>query len=153
MGPARRATWEALDGPFASFAFLAMGNPGNPIIFGLLFAAAVWLRSRRDIHKRLMLLACLAIMDAPMARLLDDLGWPIVLTARGFVADDNFYQVLSPIISPRGFENLNVLPFFLALLIYDFVKVRRPHAATLFGGLILFLFQPFFGFVWRRLAG
>jgi hypothetical protein len=146
-GPARRAAWEATDGPVASFAFLAMSNPGNPMLFGMFVAGAVWWRRQRETHKRLMLLACLAIMDAAMARLLDDVGWPIALTPRGFVGDNNVYQVLSPLISPAGFENLNVLPFFIALVLYDRVKIGRVHAATVYGGLILFLFQPFFGAV------
>ena len=153
MGPARRAAWEALDGPLASFAFLAMGNPGNPMIFGLFVMGAVWWRRQRERHKRLMLLACLAIMDAPMARLLDDFGSPILLTPRGFVGEGNFYRVLSSVISPPGFENLNVLPFYVALMIYDVVKMRRLHPATLVGGVILFLFQPFFGLVAAQLAG
>jgi hypothetical protein len=151
-GPNRRAAWEALDGPMASFAFLAMSNPGNPMLFGLFVASAIWFRRQRETHKRLMLLACLAIMDAAMARLLDDVGWPIALTPRGFVAESNVYQVLSPLISPAGFENLNVLPFFIALVVYDFVKTGRLHAATLYGGLVLFLFQPFFGVVSRSLS-
>ena len=153
MGPARRAAWEALDGPLASFAFLAMGNPGNPMIFGFLVTGAMWWRRQRDTHKRLMLVACLAIMDAPMARLLDDFGWPIMLTPRGFVGEGNFYRVLSSVISPAGFENLNVLPFFIALVIYDVVKMKRLHAATLVGGVVLFLFQPFFRSVSSQIAG
>jgi hypothetical protein len=130
-----------------------MSNPGNPMLFGIFVAGAIWLRRQRETHKRLMLLACLAIMDAPMARLLDDVGWPLAVTPRGFVAEGNVYQAISPLISPAGYENLNVLPFFIALVVYDFVNTRRLHVATLYGGLLLFFFQPFFGFVSRQLIG
>lgn len=152
LRPAQRAAWEAVGGPMASFAWLASRNAGNPMIFGLLFAAAVFVRRRSEAHKRLMLLACLALMNAPVARILDELGWPIVLTPFGFVAPGNFFnQALAPLLAPFRLINLIVLPFFLGLVLYDFGKTKRLHRATLAGGLVLFLFQPFFFMVLRGL--
>ena len=139
----------------AKFAFLAMGNPGNPLIFGLLFSAAVWQRRHKEFHKRLMLLATLAIMDAPMTRALQTLGWPITVTASGtFRGQGNFWSPgLFQVVGPPGFENLNLLPFFIPLVIYDLVKVGRIHKATLLGMVPLFLFQPFWALVSYLVSG
>ena len=122
-GPMRSATWGTLAGrPVAKFTLLAMGHPGSPMIFGLLFTAAFWLRRKREAHKRLVLLATLAIMDAPMTRALQSLGWPITVTASGtFRGQGNFWSPLFAKLGPLGFEHLNVLPFFLALVVYDIV--------------------------------
>jgi len=142
LPPARRDAWEAVHGPIASFLWLARGNAGNPMMFGLLFASAIALRRRPQAHKRLMLLACLALMNAPLARAFDDLGWPIHLAPFGFEASNSPFLLATPFLVPRGFINLIVLPFFAALVGYDLVKTRRLHPATLCGGLVLFLFTP-----------
>ncbi len=148
LRPAQRAAWEAAGGPVASFAWLASRNAGDLMIFGVLVAAAVLLRRRSDAHKRLMLVACLALMTAPMARILDELGWPIVLTPFGFVAPLNlFNQAVAPLLSPLRMVNLIVLPFFLALVWYDCSRTKRLHWATGAGGLVLFLFRPLFAIV------
>jgi hypothetical protein len=151
--PMRSASWETLHGSVAKFAFLAMGHPGSPMIFGLLFTAAVWLRRQKEPHKRLMLLATLAIMDAPMTRLLQTFGWPLTMTPSGtFRGQGNFWTPLFSALTPLGLEHLNVLPFFIALVVYDIVKLRRLHAATLLGGAVLFSFQPFFALVSKLIA-
>ena len=152
-GPQLRSAVQSAGSSLEAFAILAARNPGNALIFGILAAAGIALRRQPAAHKRLMLLSTLAILDAPMARLLNDFGWPIALTPRGFVGENNFYERVSPTISPAGFENLNTLPFFLALVVNDAVRIRRLHAATIGGGVLLFLLQPFFLFVSRQLAG
>jgi hypothetical protein len=151
--PIPSPSWETLHGPVAKFAFLMMSHPGSPVIFGLLFTAAVWLRRQKEAHKRLMLIATLAIMDAPMTRVLFTFGWPLTMTPTGtFKGQGNFWTPLVATLTPLGLEHLNVLPFFIALVIYDLVKVRRLHTATLLGGAVLFSFKPFFALVTKLIA-
>lgn len=145
LTPAQEGRWEAIRGPVASFAWLATRNAGNVMIFGVLVGAAVYWRRRPEVHKRLMLIGCLAVMDAPLARILDEWGWPIVLSPFGFLAPGSvFVQTVAPLIAPPGLFNLVVLPFFLALVAHDVVTTRRLHVATWCGGSVLFLFQPLF---------
>ena len=37
--------------------------------------------------------------------------------------------------------NVILLPFFVALVVYDLVTTKRVHPATIAGGLVLFFFQ------------
>jgi hypothetical protein len=111
--------------------------------FGLLFAGAIALRRHPDAHKRLMLLACLALMLAAVAGALDDIGWPIRLGPFGFEAPNGPYRWLStPFVSAHGLNNLMLLPFFAALVWYDLATLRRVHPATIVGGLVVFLLRP-----------
>jgi hypothetical protein len=152
LSPQARAAIEAA-GPVAAAARLASGNVGNALMFGILFAAAVWLRRHAETHKRLMLAATIAVMDAPVARVLDEVGWPIVVGPFGFQAVDGYFnRILPPLLGPWQLNNLVVLPLFLALVVYDIAKNRRLHWATVAGGAVLFLFQPAAGWLARTLA-
>ena len=141
MQPQMRASWETVHGPVASFLWLAWSNAGNPIMFGILFASAIALRRRAQAHKRLMLLACLSLMNAPMARAFDDLGVPIVLGPFGFASPNSPLAKYGPMLIPQGFMNVILLPFFVALVVFDLVKTGRVHPATIAGGFVLFFFQ------------
>lgn len=141
MRPQIRESWDAVHGVWPSFLWLAWSNAGNAIIFGLLFAPAVLLRKRPQAHKRLMLLACLTLTNAPMARALDDLGLPIVLGPFGFTTPNSPLAKYGPMFIPQGFMNVILLPFFVALVVFDLVKTGRVHPATIAGGLVLFFFQ------------
>jgi hypothetical protein len=133
------------DGPVVSLVRIAGRNAGNPIIFGLVISAGLLLRRHPESHKRLMLLGTIAIMNAPMARILDELGWPIQLTAIGFVAPGNWFnRIVSPALGPSGFSTLFALPFFLALVAYDIMSIKRIHPSTVLGGVVVFLFRPLF---------
>jgi len=145
MRPQIREGWDAAHGPVASLLWLAWSNAGNPIMFGLLFAPAIALRRRAQAHKRLMLLACLALMNAPLARALDDLGSPIVLGPFGFASPNSLLQKYGSLFIPQGFMNLVLLPFFVALVVFDIKTTKRVHPATIVGGLVLFFFQPLAG--------
>ena len=59
----------------ASFLILPLGDM---VLFGSLFAAGIAYRRQPDIHKRLMLLATIALMFAPAARLAGDDSLPRV---------------------------------------------------------------------------
>jgi hypothetical protein len=88
-----------------------------------------------------MLLACLTLMNAPLARALDDLGTPIVLGPFGFTSPNSPLTKYGPLFIPQGFMNLVLLPFFVALVVYDLVTTKRVHPATIAGGFVLFFFQ------------
>jgi hypothetical protein len=89
------------------------------VVFAILVGGGLYYRHRADVHKRLMLLATVALMTAPIARL------PLAILKAG----------------PPAFFGLTDF-FILALLIYDLVTRRRVHPATIWGGLLLVASQP-----------
>jgi hypothetical protein len=92
---------------------------GDMLVFGVLVTAGIYYRRRSDIHKRLMFLATISILDAAFAR------WPLAVMANG----------------PTAFFAATDL-FIVAVLMYDFVSDRRVHPATLWGGLFIVASQP-----------
>ena len=94
---------------------------GDMLIFAILVGAAFYFRRRADTHKRLMLLASIAILPAAVAR------FPI-----GFIETGG----------PLVFFGLSDL-FILPLIIFDFVTRGRPHRATLLGGALIVISHPF----------
>jgi hypothetical protein len=147
--PARVQAWEALPDPVARFAFVA-GNASGPILFGLFVTAGFLWRRRAETHKRLMLLASIAIINAAVARILDDFGWPIVLGPFGFMAPTGPFMRMSSV-SSAGFGNVFVLPFVAALALHDSRRLGRPHLTTIVGGVVLLLFEPVLLFVAAQL--
>jgi hypothetical protein len=99
-------------------AFLAIPL-GDMVVFSTLIAAALYLRRKKDAHKRLMLLAFTAILAAAVARI------PGVLP-----------------LGPLGFFGLTFLPVLALGVIYDLVTRRRVHPAYLWGGALLILSVP-----------
>ena len=88
--------------------------------FGVLAAAAVFLRGRSEFHKRLMLLATLNLLTAAIQRLpLDFLG-------------------LSPLLAVFGLADL----FILACVAYDTLRHRRLHPAFLWGAILSIAWPP-----------
>ncbi len=88
------------------------------LLFGSFVAAALWLRTDRDVHKRLMLLAYVSIIVAAVAR---------------------FPGVVS--VGPPAFFGLAFL-FIFAGVVYDLVTRRRVHPAYVWGGTALVLSVP-----------
>jgi len=93
---------------------------GDMLVFGILVGAALYFRRRADTHKRLMLLATIAILPAAVARL------PI-----GFIETGG----------PLVFFGLSDL-FILPLLVFDIITRGRPHRATLLGGALIIISHP-----------
>jgi hypothetical protein len=93
---------------------------GDMLVFALLVGAGFYYRRRPDVHKRLMMLATIAILPAAVARL------PFA-----------FIQEFGPL----AFFGLPDL-FVLGLLAYDLLTRRRPHRATVLGGLLLIASHP-----------
>jgi len=93
---------------------------GDMLVFGILAGSAFWFRRRPEIHKRLMILATIAIVTAAVARL------PL-----GFIFR----------LHPLALFWMTDL-FIVPILVYDFLTRGRPHRATVFGGLLLVISQP-----------
>jgi hypothetical protein len=111
------AVTRAQEGLLTPPAFLAIPL-ATLIVFPALFGAALYFRRRPDIHKRLVLLATLELVTAAIARL--------------------------PLVAPHGpiaFFAVTDL-FLVAIVVYDLVSLKRVHAATLWGGLLLIASQP-----------
>jgi len=106
------------------------------MLFPVLFAVAIYFRRDPATHKRLMLLATILIANAGISRLLGMLG-----------LGGGFYR---PWIATYG---LLLLP----LLIYDLMRLRTLHRATLWGMLLLFARHPLHAAIantdyWQHLA-
>jgi hypothetical protein len=89
------------------------------LVFGILVGTALYYRRQLEIHKRLMTLAMITIMAAPIARI--------------------HFPLLPP--GPPTFFGLTDL-FIIAMLVYDFSTRRKIHPATIWGGLLVVLSQP-----------
>ena len=93
---------------------------GDMLLFASLVGAGFYFRRRPDIHKRLMLVATIAILPAAVARL------PFA-----------FIQQVGPL----AFFGLSDL-FIVPCLIYDLFTRGRFHRATVLGGLALVISHP-----------
>jgi hypothetical protein len=89
------------------------------VMFAGLVAAALCYRRQAAVHKRLMLLAMVSLLGAPIARL------PFGVLRSGLLAVFALADV-----------------FIVALVIYDLAMYRRIHRATAWGGLALVASQP-----------
>lgn len=91
------------------------------VVFSILSGAALLFRRKADVHGRLMLLATLSLLVAPLAR-------PLILT----VPDD--------LVLPFAFGLMDLL--ILACIAYDTRLHRRLHPAFGWGAMLSFLSQP-----------
>ena len=97
-------------------------NPlGDLFTFGILIAAGCWYRHRSDIHKRLMLLATVGgLMPAPLAHL---------------IGHSPSLREMGPIIV------VPIALFLFASAIYDRVSLGRMHPVSLWGAIIIFIWD------------
>jgi len=93
---------------------------GDMLVFAILIGAGFYFRRRPDVHKRLMLLATVAILPAATARL------PFA-----------FIQEVGPL----AFFGLADLLIVVCLL-YDLLARGRFHRATVWGGLLIVVSHP-----------
>jgi hypothetical protein len=90
------------------------------IAFAALAGAALAWRRRPETHKRLIVIATIALLGAATSRI-----------ARIVV-------IAMPGVGPLPFLGLVLTDLFLvALLAHDWRVAKRPHAATLCGGLVI----------------
>jgi hypothetical protein len=101
-----------------ALAFLAIPL-FDMMVFAILVGTALYFRRRLEAHKRLMTLAMISLLAAPIARL--------------------HFPLLPP--GPPTFFGLADL-FIVALLVYDLVTRRKVHPATMWGGLLVVASQP-----------
>jgi hypothetical protein len=95
--------------PSGQVALIVTGDTGLMLLFAVLIAAGITLRRRRDVHRRLMLLASISIVAPALAR------FPGA-------------EALVPlsVVVPQ-------LVLFGALIAYDILTSRRVHPATIWG--------------------
>jgi hypothetical protein len=91
---------------------------GDLLVFGVLVSAALYVRRQSQTHKRLMLLATLALLTPAIARL------PGIAAA-----------------GPPAFWGLTDL-FIVGCFVYDRVTIGRIHPAFKWGGLFVLVMQP-----------
>jgi len=89
------------------------------LLFAVLVGAAFYYRHRADVHKRLMTLATVSLLAAPIARL------PFEFMKAG----------------PPAFFGVADL-FIVAMLVYDLITRKRIHSATIWGSLLILVSQP-----------
>jgi hypothetical protein len=87
---------------------------GDMVVFPMLVAAALASRRQTEMHKRLMLLATISVLDAAVAR------WPLAIMANGPVA---FFAVTDL--------------YIVAGVVFDVASRGRVHPAYLWGGLLI----------------
>jgi hypothetical protein len=104
--------------PVEALTFLVLPF-GDVLVFVTLAAAGLYYRRSPETHKRLMLLATIAILDAAVAR------WPLEIIQTSSIA----FFVLTDL-------------FMLPGIIYDLVSRRRIHPAYLWGCLFILISQP-----------
>lgn len=97
---------------------------GDMVVFGSLVGAGLGLRARGDFHKRLMLLSCVGILAAAIARI------PVDAIAKA---------------GPLAYFGLTDLAV-IGCAAYDRLRTGRLHPAFLWGGLFVILSH------WLRLA-
>ncbi|MDX6611056.1 MAG: hypothetical protein QOD75_242 [Blastocatellia bacterium] len=92
---------------------------GDIFVFAILVSAGFYFRRRPDVHKRLMLLATIAVLDAAIARL------PFEIMKAG----------------PPAFFGLTDV-FVLACVIFDLITIKRVHRATILAAILIIGSQP-----------
>lgn len=93
-------------------AGVVWGNLTSVVIFAVLFAAAIYMRGNAQVHKRLVLLASIAIIGPALARIS---RWPIFGGEQG------------------PFIPAVLLLLVLAVVANDVIATRRVHPATVAG--------------------
>ena len=101
-------------------------NLASVCAFALLILAAILLRGRPSAHKRLMLLASIAIIGPALARVS---RWP------PFGGEDSPFVLVV------------LLSLLAALVVHDLLTTKRVHPATLLGGALLILLAGVVGAV------
>jgi hypothetical protein len=89
------------------------------LLFASLVGTALYFRRRSDVHKRLMILATISILAAPIARL------PLSILQAG----------------PPAFFGLADL-FLIPCVLYDLITRGRVHRATAWGAIAIVASQP-----------
>jgi hypothetical protein len=117
-----RMQWAAGLGHAEAARAFAIVPVSTILFFAAIFAAAVTLARRRDWHKRLMLVAAISVLDAPIAR------WFIT-----FLAPAGPLPPGPPPVAVDLGPSLVALLLLLIAMLFDWRKLGRPHTAYLIG--------------------
>ena len=111
----------------------SFGNLISLIVFTLCVGSAVWLRKKSAAHKRLMLIGSMIIIAPALDRM-------SLLPGLSEFIDAILPDALGP--PEIVFATLGTLSLFLIVMIHDLLTRKRPHWATIFGILCLFIIGP-----------
>lgn len=102
------------------------------VLFSVFVALALWFRkSDLQSHKRLMVLASIAVIDAAFFRM----GW---------ILPD--FGIESPVVAAHVQQLVLIFP----MLVLDLKRYGRPHGATLFGIALLLVFTVAIAMLWPK---
>jgi len=110
----RLAETRGIDGAVAGAPSIVWANAAALLCFAVFLSSAIALRRRAEVHKRLMLLAAISVVQPAIARI-----------SRWTMFDSIENALFSLMV-------LSVL--ILPLLVHDFVSRRRIHPVTIVGG-------------------
>lgn len=113
--PRQRAVGANVEAALAVFSEIVWLDFANLLAFALFVAIALTLRHRPEVHKRLMLLASISLVQPALGRIF---RWPV-------------FGGLNPTLLGLGV----LLLLLLALGLYDRSSRKQVHPVTLFGGL------------------
>jgi hypothetical protein len=119
IAAARRGGGSAAPPDIPPLVFLVIPL-GDIVIFSALIGAALWLRRKADLHKRLMLLTTIVLLPPAVARIPLSFGMPT---------------------GPLIFFGIPDL-ILLACIAYDWSMRRKLNPAFLWGGLAIIAWQP-----------
>ncbi len=102
-----------LESEMAFVSIVFIGNIGSLFAFSALLTAAILLRRRSEIHKRLMLLASFNVIGPAFSRIS---YWPVF----DWIEEEPFFST-------------SMLIFFAVMLVHDLIVRRRIHIATTAG--------------------
>jgi hypothetical protein len=100
-------------------------NLGGLFAFSVLVGAALYLRARSAIHKRLMLVASIGMIDPALGRIS---AWPVLA---------EMSRVVAVLVA-----NLPLLALLAMLIVHDIKTRRRPHLATVLAILFAVVARP-----------
>jgi hypothetical protein len=115
MVPRRVASGMDIEARIARFSGIVWADFAALLAFPIFLSTAIALRRRPEVHKRLMLLASVSLVQPALARIF--LRWPVFAGL-----DDILWGLVSQLL------------FVLALGLYDLVSRNRVHPVTLLGG-------------------
>lgn len=101
------------------------------LFFGGLFTLAIVNKRKPEIHKRLMMLAVISLMDAPLARFI----------GLNFLPPPPPGPIAHPPVVLAVIGGLAAVVFILAAMVYDWRTRGRPHPVWLWGGAAYLVFQ------------
>jgi hypothetical protein len=115
--------------PIFTPASFLIGNMLGILFFGAFVAVAIWMRNNRIVHKRLMFIANIMLLEPALSRM----AFPVMPHPRLTFPWMTHYPFLIGAI-PLG--------IIVALFIFDLAAYRKLFAASVIGGFLFWAFGP-----------